>query len=232
MTDDVTAVVGIRGAVGARSGPADRSGGRALIETLQSLAMIVIAGLGLLFLAPMMAMIALAIRLDSKGPVIYAQRRRGRRGRAFHCYKFRTMQVDAEGVLAALLDQDATARAEWERSRKLTVDPRITRVGLFLRKSSLDELPQIVNVLTRTMNFVGPRPILEDEVRLYGRSLRHYQSVRPGITGPWQVGGRSNTSYSRRVAYDRHYAQNRSLAVDCWILLRTVPAVCTARGAR
>jgi exopolysaccharide production protein ExoY len=186
----------------------------------------------LMFILPLMVVVAALIKLDSRGPVFYVQRRAGRHGVVFACFKFRTMHTDATEVLGRLLAADADARREWELTRKLTRDPRITNIGRFLRTSSLDELPQIFNVVTRSMNFVGPRPILEDEAPLYGRSLRHYQSVLPGITGAWQVGGRSNTSYARRVAYDRHYAQHRSFALDCWILVRTVPAVCLARGAR
>jgi lipopolysaccharide/colanic/teichoic acid biosynthesis glycosyltransferase len=187
--------------------------------------------IALLFVSPLMIFIAIAIKIDSPGPVIFAQKRVGRHGVAFNCYKFRTMQVDAPLILVQLLEENEARRLEWERSRKLRSDPRITRVGVFLRKSSLDELPQLINVLTGAMNLVGPRPIVPEEARLYGRSLRHYCSVRPGITGPWQVSGRSNTTFARRVAHDRLYAQRRSVWSDCSILIRTVPAVCFSRGA-
>ena len=141
------------------------------------------------------------------------------------------MRRDAGEALARLLDENPDSRREWQRTRKLRRDPRITRVGRVLRRSSLDELPQILNVLTRTMNLVGPRPIVPEEARLYGRSLRHYCSVRPGITSPWQVSGRSNTSFARRVAHDRHDAQHRTFRRDCQILICTLPAVCLGRGA-
>ncbi len=184
-----------------------------------------------LFLSPLLLFIALAIKADSAGPVLFRQTRVGLNGETFQCYKFRTMRQDAREALERLLEERPECRLEWERTRKLRRDPRITRIGGFLRKSSLDELPQILNVLTRTMNLVGPRPIVPEEARLYGRSLRHYCSVRPGITGPWQVSGRSNTSFARRVAHDRHYAQNRSFRLDCQILVCTLPAVCLGRGA-
>jgi exopolysaccharide production protein ExoY len=179
-----------------------------------------------------MVVVAVLIKLDSRGSVFYVQRRVGRYGVVFACFKYRTMHTDATDVLGRLLAADADARREWELARKLTRDPRITNIGRFLRTSSLDELPQIFNVVTRSMNFVCQRPILDDEAPLYGRSLRHYQSVLPDITGAWQVGERSNTSYARRAAYDRRYAQHRSFALDWWILVRTGPAVYLARGAR
>ena len=185
----------------------------------------------LFFLLPLLVLVAVAIKVDSEGPVLFRQSRIGLNGVAFQCYKFRTMRCDAARALSQLLDECPASRREWARARKRRRDPRITRVGAFLRTSSLDELPQIINILTRTMNLVGPRPIVPDEVQLYGRSFRHYCSVRPGMTGPWQVGGRSNTSFSRRVAHDRLYAQRRSFLRDCWIIVCTAPAVCFGRGA-
>ena len=185
----------------------------------------------LFFLLPLLVLVAVAIKVDSEGPVLFRQSRIGLNGVAFQCYKFRTMRCDAARALSQLLDECPASRREWARARKLRRDPRITRVGAFLRTSSLDELPQIINIPTRTMNLVGPRPIVPDEVQLYGRSFRHYCSVRPGMTGPWQVGGRSNTSFSRRVAHDRLYAQRRSILMDCWIIVCTAPAVCFGRGA-
>jgi exopolysaccharide production protein ExoY len=185
----------------------------------------------LLFISPLLLFISLAIKFDSPGPVIFRQSRVGLNGVTFQCYKFRTMRRDATQALERLLVACPDSRLEWEHTRKLRKDPRITRVGHFLRKSSLDELPQLVNVLMRTMNLVGPRPIVPDEARLYGRSIRHYCSVRPGITGPWQVSGRSNTSFARRVAHDRRYAQSRSFLLDCQILIFTLPAVFFGRGA-
>jgi exopolysaccharide production protein ExoY len=200
-------------------------------ENAADLAIIFLSFLLLVFISPLLVFIATAIKIDSFGPVIFRQRRVGLNGVTFQCYKFRTMRRDATQALERLLVECPDSRLEWEHTRKLRKDPRITRVGHFLRKSSLDELPQLVNVLMRTMNLVGPRPIVPDEARLYGRSIRHYCSVRPGITGSWQVSGRSNTSFARRVAHDRHYAQRRSFLLDCQILVFTLPAVILGRGA-
>jgi exopolysaccharide production protein ExoY len=181
---------------------------------------------------PVFVLLALLIRRDG-GPAFYAHPRIGRRGRRFGCLKFRSMVVDADRRLAELLERDPAARAEWEACRKLRRDPRVTRVGRFLRSTSLDELPQLINVLRGEMSLVGPRPVQDTELEQhYGAAAAaHYAAVRPGITGPWQVSGRSDTSYASRVALDVQYATSPSLWTDIRILLRTPVAVLLRRGA-
>jgi lipopolysaccharide/colanic/teichoic acid biosynthesis glycosyltransferase len=192
---------------------------------------IAIAGIGLLLLAPVFLVLALLVRADG-GPAFYVHPRVGRGGRIFGCIKFRSMVVDSEARLEALLASDPAARAEWEQTRKLRNDPRITRIGRFLRATSLDELPQLINVLRGEMSLVGPRPVTPAELdRYYGAAAAHYLSVRPGITGPWQVSGRSETSYDQRVALDVAYVTQPSLLTDLRILLRTPLAVLSRRGA-
>lgn len=166
---------------------------------------------GLLFFWPLLLLIAVWIYLDSPGPVVFKHMRIGKNGRPFPCYKFRTMCVDADLCLAALLEKYPDARNEWEKNYKLKNDPRITGSGAFLRKTSLDELPQIFNVLRGEMSLVGPRPVTEKELVLYGEYLVDYLSVKPGITGMWQVNGRSNTTYAERVQMDSWYVHNWSL---------------------
>jgi exopolysaccharide production protein ExoY len=185
----------------------------------------------LLFFLPLLIFIALLVLVTSRGSVFFGQQRIGRGGRMFTCYKFRSMVVDAEHRLQELLATDPEAQREWLRDHKLRRDPRITRIGNFLRRSSLDELPQFFNVLRGEMSLVGPRPIVVGEIARYGRYLGSYASVKPGLTGLWQVSGRSNTSYRRRVAMDVAYARAKSLRLDMSILLATVPAVVGGRGS-
>jgi lipopolysaccharide/colanic/teichoic acid biosynthesis glycosyltransferase len=191
----------------------------------------VIALLALIFIAPLMVAVAVAVYAQDGGPVLFAHRRIGRNGRSFYCLKFRTMAVDAEARLAELLASDPAARAEWERDHKLRNDPRVTGVGDFLRRSSLDELPQLLNVLRGEMSLVGPRPIVEAEIVKYGRRFGQYCAVKPGITGLWQVSGRNDTSYRTRVALDCLYARRRNLRLDAAVLFCTVPAVLSRRGS-
>jgi Undecaprenyl-phosphate galactose phosphotransferase WbaP len=189
------------------------------------------AGVGLVLLAPFFLIVALMVRADG-GPAFFAHQRVGRGGKLFGCLKFRSMVVDSQARLEALLANDPAARAEWEATRKLKNDPRITRIGRFLRSTSLDELPQLINVLRGEMSLVGPRPVQEAEIdRYYGASAAHYMAVRPGITGLWQVSGRSETSYESRVALDVSYVSRPSLLADISILLRTPVAVLSRRGA-
>jgi len=158
--------------------------------------------------------------------------RLGRDGRSFGCLKFRSMVTDGEAVLAAHLAADPRARAEWAATHKLSNDPRITAIGQVLRKTSLDELPQLWNVLRGEMSLVGPRPIVPAEVARYGRAFQTCFAVPPGVTGLWQVSGRSDTSYAERVALDLDYASRWSLRRDIAIMLRTIPAVLAQRGSR
>jgi exopolysaccharide production protein ExoY len=185
----------------------------------------------LVLASPVMLLVALSVWLTSPGPVLFAQRRIGRHGQAFSCLKFRTMTVDADAQLRALLDSDAAARAEWQRTQKLRRDPRVSPIGRFLRRTSLDELPQLFNVLAGSMSLVGPRPIVESEIARYGRHFAVYCQVRPGLTGLWQVQRDGSTSYRRRVAFDVAFARARSPRLYLLIIARTVPAVLTGRGA-
>ncbi|WP_431312809.1 sugar transferase [Roseateles agri] len=186
----------------------------------------------LTLLSPLMLVVAWLIWRRDGAPIFFGHYRVGLDGRLFRCLKFRSMLLDADRALADLLRDDPAARAEWERDQKLTNDPRITPVGHFLRKTSLDELPQLFNVLRGEMSLVGPRPITVGELPRYGRTRWHYLSVRPGITGLWQVSGRNNTSYEERVALDRRYVEQRSMAGDVGILLKTVRVVLLREGAR
>jgi Undecaprenyl-phosphate galactose phosphotransferase WbaP len=187
--------------------------------------------LGLIVLAVPLALIALAIYIDSPGRILYRQLRVGKGGRIFSLLKFRTMVLNADQVLREYLDRNPEKKAEWERYQKLRDDPRITRVGRFLRRFSLDELPQIWNVLRGDMSLVGPRPIMVNQQELYGPNIKHYQRVVPGITGMWQISGRNNTSFKRRTEYDVRYVLNWSVWLDIYILVRTIWVVLKRDGA-
>jgi len=191
-----------------------------------------VALLLLVLLSPVMAVVTFFIWKRDGAPVLFAHYRVGRNGKLFRCMKFRSMLRNSEQVLADLLRNDEQARAEWARDQKLTNDPRITPIGHFLRRSSLDELPQLLNVLRGEMSLVGPRPITVAELTRYGSVRWHYLSVRPGITGLWQVSGRNNTSYEERVALDRRYVEQRSVLGDVAILFKTVRVVVLREGAR
>lgn len=185
----------------------------------------------LIFVAPLMLLIAALIKLSDPGPAMFGHTRVGFGGASFKCWKFRTMVVDADARLAELLASDPEARREWDADHKLRNDPRVTRLGAFLRKSSLDELPQIFNVLRGEMSLVGPRPIVSAEIGRYGRWIKDYASVRPGITGLWQVMGRNDVEYRKRVAYDVFFARKQSVARYLVILFATVPAVLGRSGS-
>lgn len=180
---------------------------------------------------PLFAVIPALIKLTSRGPVFYGHERLGKRGRPFRCWKFRTMYTDADARLAELLAANPDLAKEYEETVKLRNDPRITPVGKFLRKTSLDELPQLFNVFRGEMALVGPRPIVELEVPYYGHDYEIFSRIRPGITGLWQVSGRSDTDYPRRVALDVYYALNWSPWMDLWICCRTVFSIICMRGA-
>lgn len=190
-----------------------------------------LSALMLVILAPLMIVIAAAVALDG-GPVFFSHTRIGRGGQKFGCLKFRSMRVDADKILAQYLDEDDDLLHEWLTTQKLKNDPRVTMIGRFLRATSLDEIPQILNVLKLDMSLVGPRPVIENELRRYGRNVSYYLQVRPGVTGLWQVSGRNNTTYSRRVALDAWYVKNWQFWLDVAILFRTVGAVVRREGAR
>jgi undecaprenyl-phosphate galactose phosphotransferase len=190
----------------------------------------IVAAVLLVLLSPLFLVIASLVRADG-GPAFFGHRRIGLNGDRFRCLKFRTMVSDADNVLRQLLIKDPAARAEWEATQKLRNDPRITAIGRFLRKTSLDELPQLLNVLRGEMSLVGPRPIVDAELPRYGKDIVYYYETRPGMTGLWQVSGRSDASYERRVQLDLWYVKNWTLWHDVTILLKTIPAVLCRDGA-
>ncbi|CAL1691007.1 UDP-glucose:undecaprenyl-phosphate glucose-1-phosphate transferase [Brevundimonas subvibrioides] len=191
---------------------------------------VILASFALLFLAPLMIVVAVLVTLQDGGPALFGHRRIGRAGLEFNCLKFRSMVVDAEERLTRHLAANASARLEWAADHKLRHDPRVTALGRFLRKSSIDELPQLFNVLRGDMSLVGPRPIVQGEVHRYGRYFAHYCQVRPGITGLWQVMGRNDVSYRRRVALDVAYVRRFRVTTYVSILALTVPAVLGRSG--
>ena len=191
-----------------------------------------VASTALFLLLPLMLVIAALVWAGDRKAPIFRHTRLGRDGRSFGCLKFRSMVADGEGVLAAHLAASPRARAEWAATHKLSYDPRITMIGQVLRRTSLDELPQLWNVLRGEMSLVGPRPIVQAEVARYGRAFSTCFAVPPGVTGLWQVSGRSDTSYAERVALDLDYASRWSLRRDIAIMLRTVPAVLAQRGSK
>lgn len=180
---------------------------------------------------PVLVLTAVLIKLDSPGPVFYRQNRVGKNGCRITIWKFRSMQVDAEKILTEYLAKNPVARREWNKTQKLREDPRITRVGKWVRKLSVDELPQLLNVMNGDMSMVGPRPIQFDQKSLYGDRIDLYMSVRPGLTGLWQVSGRNRTTFSQRTAYDVYYVRNWSFWLDMYILFRTVWVVFSQDGA-
>lgn len=181
---------------------------------------------------PLFLIIALAIRFSSKGKVFYYHERIGRGGKPFLCYKFRTMYADADSRLKEILESNPAFKMEWEASRKLKKDPRITPIGNFLRKTSLDELPQFWNVLKGDLSTVGPRPVVEEEMKNYlGEKAGKILSIRPGLTGIWQVSGRNDTSYQTRVCLDEKYVDTHSFLLDVLLILKTIPKMIFSRGA-
>lgn len=198
-------------------------GMKRLFDVLVTSAMLTAAAVPMLIVASL-------VKRDG-GPAIFGHERIGNGGIPFKCLKFRSMATDADARLKALIEDDADAREEWERSRKLKNDPRVTRIGRFIRKTALDELPQLINVLKGDMSLVGPRPVTRSEMAMYGEAATLYESVRPGVTGLWQVSGRNDLSYEERVSLDTWYVRNWSPWHDIAILLKTVPALLSRRGA-
>jgi exopolysaccharide production protein ExoY len=185
----------------------------------------------LICLAPLLLMLAILVKFSDGGSIFYSHTRVGLGGAQFGCLKFRTMRPNSATQLADYLRQHPAARTEWEQTRKLKHDPRVTAVGQILRRTSLDELPQLFNVLWGEMSLVGPRPITVDEMPRYGENIPAYLSSRPGLTGHWQTSGRSDVSYENRVSLDVHYLQNWSLWFDLLIMARTVPVLLFQRGS-
>jgi undecaprenyl-phosphate galactose phosphotransferase len=191
---------------------------------------IVAASVILVALSSLLLAIAIMVR-RSGGPALYRHKRVGFEGRTFGCIKFRSMDINGDRILADLLASDPDAAAEWAATQKLRNDPRITPIGRFLRHTSLDELPQLLNVIRGDMSLVGPRPVVQSELSFYGDDAEYYMQARPGVTGLWQVSGRSNTTYEQRVRLDVWYVRNWSLWHDLAILMKTIPVVLFRRGA-
>ena len=181
---------------------------------------------------PLFILISLAICLSSKGKVVYAHERIGRGGKPFKCYKFRTMYPDADQRLQEILHKCPEKRKEWEQHHKFKNDPRITPIGAFLRKTSLDEFPQFWNVLIGDMSIVGPRPVVKAEVLKHlGSNASKILQLRPGITGSWQISGRSDLSYAKRIELDLDYIHHRTFLKDLWIVIKTIPCILFSKGA-
>jgi len=185
----------------------------------------------LILLSPIFVLIMALVKYTDGGSVFYGHRRIGYNGSTFRCLKFRTMAENGDAILQQHLDENPEAFEEWRATRKLQDDPRVTVLGTVLRKLSLDELPQLINILKGEMSIVGPRPVVEDELELYEASAVYYLRSRPGLTGLWQVSGRNDVSYAARIAFDTHYVRNWSLTRDLVIVVRTIPAVCLSRGS-
>jgi Undecaprenyl-phosphate galactose phosphotransferase WbaP len=198
------------------------------IKRFMDLTMVLIGGTLLL---PFLLIIGLLVKITSPGPVLYGHTRLGLNGKKFKAYKFRSMTVDSDERLKRLLDSDPRIREEWEAFHKLKDDPRITKMGKFLRKLSFDEFPQLINVLKGEMSLVGPRPIVEGEVEKYGDDFKRIFSVKPGLTGLWQVSGRSDADYTDRVSFDTYYLQSWSIWLDLWVLYKTIGVVVKGKGA-
>ena len=192
---------------------------------------ILVASVLLILSLPIFLIIVLILKCRERGPIIYAHSRVGYHGSQFMCLKFRTMVANSQAVLEELLASDPVMRAEWEKNRKLKKDPRLTSTGRFLRKMSLDELPQLINVLRGEMSLVGPRPIVTSELSYYGHQITSYLAARPGITGLWQVSGRSDCGYEKRVMLDVTYVRTWHLSTDLYILLSTVLVLIQRKGS-
>ena len=199
-----------------------------MFKVIKRLFDIIVSLLGLLILSPLFLLLTILIKCDSKGPVFFIQKRVGRNGKKFGIFKFRTMRINAEELIASFTPEQLK---EWKENFKLKNDPRITRVGKFLRNTSLDELPQLINIFIGNMSLVGPRPIVEEELEWYGEKKNVLLSVRPGLTGWWATNGRSEVSYPERCNYELYYVYNCSLFLDIKILFKTFSAVFSRKGA-
>jgi exopolysaccharide production protein ExoY len=187
--------------------------------------------LALLILSPIFLMIMAMVKFSDRGPAFYGHRRVGHNGRMFHCLKFRTMVMNGDEVLRQYLAANPDAAEEWKATRKLKNDPRVTAIGNVLRKLSLDELPQLINIIRGEMSVVGPRPVVDEELNYYESAASYYLSTRPGLTGLWQISGRNDVSYKERVDFDTQYVRNWSMMQDVSIIVKTIPAVCMSRGS-
>ncbi|MBB2755360.1 UNVERIFIED_ORG: exopolysaccharide production protein ExoY [Rhizobium aethiopicum] len=215
----------------AKSGDIHASQPRAAARSSKRALDLLLAITALILLSPLLLLVAMIVKISDRGPVFYSHTRIGFGGAPFGCLKFRTMKTDASAQLAELLQNSPAARSEWEATHKLKDDPRITAVGDILRRSSLDELPQLFNVLRGEMSLVGPRPITAEELPRYGEHIWAYMAVRPGLTGHWQTSGRNDVSYEHRVSLDVHYLNNWSFGRDLIIIAKTIPALFSQRGS-
>lgn len=189
------------------------------------------AVLALIVFSPLFLMIMALVKFTDGGSVFYGHKRVGHNGRYFKCLKFRTMVPNGDETLRHYLASNPEAAEEWRTTRKLKNDPRVTTVGTVLRKLSLDELPQLINIIRGEMSVVGPRPVVDEELHLYDSFAVYYLKTRPGLTGLWQISGRNDVSYESRIAFDTQYVQNWSLRTDFAIIVKTIPAVCLSRGS-
>lgn len=182
-------------------------------------------------LIPVFLILIILVKITSKGPAFYGHPRVGKNGKVFKCWKFRSMNINSQEMLKEILENDPVRREEWERERKFSDDPRVTKFGKFLRKTSLDELPQLINIFLGQMSFVGPRPVTQEETELYGSHKDLVLSVTPGLSGLWQISGRSETTYDERIFFDTFYIQNWSIWLDLWIIIKSVWVVLSRKGA-
>ena len=189
---------------------------------------IILASIALILLSPLFAIIAIAIKLDSKGPVFFAHKRIGKNGKIIKLYKFRSMVINAEELIKSFTPEQMK---EYKENYKLTNDPRITKVGKFLRKTSLDELPQLINIINGDLSIIGPRPVIADELEKYGTNKDKFLSVTPGLTGYWAANGRSNTTYEQRMQMELFYIDNMSLKMDIKVFFKTILSVVKKEGA-
>ncbi|CAG7577251.1 MULTISPECIES: sugar transferase [Klebsiella pneumoniae complex] len=190
-----------------------------------------VSALLILIVSPVILLVAVVIKITSKGPVLYCQKRVGKYGKEFNMYKFRTMVINAEAILQDKINKDADFRAEWEKYQSVARDPRITKIGKILRRTSLDELPQLLNVLKGDMSLVGARPITADQIKMFKEGFSYYILSRPGMTGLYQVNGRNNLTFEQRVEIDTKYIKEKSFILDIMILLKTFRVVISGDGA-
>ena len=189
---------------------------------------VILASVALILLSPLFAIIAIAIKIDSKGPVFFAHKRIGKNGKIIKLYKFRSMVINAEELIKSFTPEQMR---EYKENYKLTNDPRITKVGKFLRKTSLDELPQLINIINGDLSIIGPRPVVADELEKYGVNKDKFLSVTPGLTGYWAANGRSNTTYEQRMEMELYYIDNLSLKMDIKVFFKTILSVLKKEGA-
>lgn len=205
-----------------------RSAKKIKYESIKRILDVIISSIGLVLLLPFFLILAIIIKIDSKGPIIYAHKRIGKNGKEIKIYKFRTMYENANEMIKDFTEEQMK---EWKTNFKLKNDPRVTKVGNILRKTSLDELPQIINIIKGELSIIGPRPVVEEELEKYGASKNKFLSVTPGLTGFWQANGRSDTTYEQRMQMELYYVDNYNFKLDCQIFFKTFSAVLKKEGA-